>query len=238
MGGRHFADTHCKHSRSSIRMNQEKPNWLYSAFSQPVATFKLTNMDNLNSELIKIIMASESKDLANLTPSQKIQPEVFESKFDFLNWKNPNIQTLKDIFLDRLKEVICSVNGNTQDSLLKLAIGHDSWFHITRRGGYVQPHDHPNASWSAVYCVATGTKDENHQDSGSLILLNPAGAINMYKDPCNSAFKKEFSQNSLKYILESGDLLIFPSYLQHWVSPFIGNGERITIASNWWFWNK
>jgi predicted 2-oxoglutarate/Fe(II)-dependent dioxygenase YbiX len=35
--------------------------------------------------------------------------------------------------------------------------------------------------------------------------------------------------------LEAGQLVIFPSYVFHEVTPFYGNDTRITVATNCWF---
>jgi len=216
-------------------METSRPNWLQSYFAHPVGFFRLDNLETLNLELKKIILNSENSTSKNDNPSQKIQPEVFESKFNFLEWPIPAVTNLRTGFINRLTDVICQITQFDKNELKNLSFGCSSWFHITRRGGYVQPHDHPNASWSIVYCVCSGDKDEEHQSSGSLIMQNPAGGVNMYKDPCNNNFNGEFNQNARKFTLEAGDMVIFPSYLFHWVSPYMGNGERITVASNWWF---
>jgi hypothetical protein len=216
-------------------MTTQSPNWLNQAFAHPIATFRLPNLEKLNNELETVILKSESGDNKNTVPSQKIQPEVFESRFDFLNWEIPAVSALKTLCLNRLGEVITTVNGYDSNIMQKLSVSCTSWFHTTRRGGYVQPHNHPNASWSLVYCVTCGEKDEGHEDSGSLIMSNPADSVNMYKDPANSNLKGNLSQNALKYTLMPSDMVIFPSYLSHWVSPYFGDGHRITVAANWWF---
>ena len=44
-------------------------------------------------------------------------------------------------------------------ALGRMLISSDSWFHVTRRGGFFALHNHPNASWSGVYCVDPGKND-------------------------------------------------------------------------------
>jgi hypothetical protein len=37
---------------------------------------------------------------------------------------------------------------------------------------------------------------------------------------------------SYQYRPEPGILLMFPAYLSHWVHPFTGKGQRITVSFN------
>ena len=46
-----------------------------------------------------------------------------------------------------------------------------TWYHISRYAGSFVAHNHPLASWSAVYCVRAGEAVPEHPDSGLLALL-------------------------------------------------------------------
>ena len=47
--------------------------------------------------------------------------------------------------------------------------------------GFFGLHNHPNASWSGVYCVDPGQHDAGKRDSGLLSFVNPMimGAMHM-----------------------------------------------------------
>lgn len=204
-------------------------------FGVPIGAFQIPNTSKLNKDLHDLILSSEKIKNQNLDPSQKIQPEVFESNFKFFDWDNPISAEIKKLMTQGVKHLIREVTSLTANELDKLKLFSDSWFHITRSGGYVQPHNHPNASWSAVYCVSDGNKTAEHEDSGALIFHNPIGSGYMYQDPTNRDFVFPYSIHGQKFILKPGQLIVFPSHLVHSVSPFYGDNERITIACNVWF---
>ena len=93
-------------------------------------------------------------------------------------------------------------------------------------------HNHPMASWSGVYCVAPGEHDANQADSGKLSFVNPNIAGNMYVDAGSAMVQPPFGMSNMGYSLAPGQLVIFPSWISHYVMPFYGEGERITVAFN------
>jgi hypothetical protein len=57
----------------------------------------------------------------------------------------------------------------------------------------------------------------------------------MYMDVANARVRAPYAMSGKSFLLRPGQLVIFPSYLQHEVFPFFGDGERITVAFNAWF---
>ena len=114
--------------------------------------------------------------------------------------------------------------------MARLQIVTDAWFNITRRGGFFGVHNHPMASWSAVYCVSAGEHDADQPDSGRLGFINPMAQ--MYLDAGNSQLGFPYQLGNYAFDLKPGMLVIFPSWVQHQVMPFYGEGERITVALN------
>ena len=111
-----------------------------------------------------------------------------------------------------------------------------SWFHITSTGGYFRAHNHPNASWSLVYCVDNGheARGSEEEQSGHLVFSDPRFGAAMYLDRFNRRQHRDVSFDGAKYFLQHDDLLIFPSFVQHQVEPYCGNSQRITVAANFW----
>jgi uncharacterized protein (TIGR02466 family) len=131
--------------------------------------------------------------------------------------------------------VIGRLNGYDLQTLHRLQIYNDSWFHVTRRGGFFGVHNHPNASWSGVYCVEPGLHDAGKNDSGLLSFINPMITSAMHMDAGILKMKLPYGYQVASVSLEAGQLVIFPSWVLHDVKPFEGQGERITIAFNCWF---
>lgn len=217
-------------------MNDPISRNIMPAFAIPLGTFQLLELDELNDALSATLLTRETAEYRHHQTSQKVQPEVFESRFDLFEWPDPPIQKLRGIICSYLRGFIARVNNMDIRRVEQLQMHQDVWAHITRRNGYVQPHNHPNASWSCVYCVQTGQKDTGHEDSGALVMMSPnSGASRMFRDPANDQLIRQFSDDAIRFHLKPGSLIIFPSDLVHFVSPFIGDGERITIAGNFWF---
>lgn len=91
------------------------------------------------------------------------------------------------------------------------------------------------ASWSGVYCVDPGEKNAERPESGVLRFHNPHHYSNYFLDAGNLKLKAPYHHGSWSVQFEAGQLVLFPSWLQHEVLPFYGSDERITIAFNCWF---
>jgi uncharacterized protein (TIGR02466 family) len=161
--------------------------------------------------------------------------QLFESHFNLFRSSDPAIQELKIFCWDQLLALIGRLNGYDLATLHRLQIYNDCWFHVTRRGGFFGLHNHPNASWSGVYCVDPGLHDSDKKDSGRLTFVNPTIMSAMHLDAGNDNMKLPYGYQVASLSLEAGQLVMFPSWVLHDVKPFEGEGERITIAFNCWF---
>ena len=96
------------------------------------------------------------------------------------------MQQLKQFCWSSLLGMVAELNKHDEATMRRLLIYSDSWFHITRRGGFFGLHNHPMASWSGVYCVSPGEHDADKPDSGLLSFVNPATTSAMYMDAANA----------------------------------------------------
>ncbi len=203
------------------------------AFAVPMAVVRLAEQEVLNRRLRELFLEREAKgDLyANPEPRVKRNRTLFESRFDLFEWPEACVQELKNFCLGQLYQLFGSLNGYQPQQLQQMHFGLEAWFHITRGGGYFAAHNHPNHSWSGVDCVQHDGDDPD-SDSGKLCFLNPNLASNMYVDAANVRLQRPFSGAPLRFRLEPGQLVLFPSWLLHEVMPYEGNSERITVAFN------
>lgn len=101
-----------------------------------------------------------------------------------------------------------------------------SWLTLNRKGEHVQLHNHKNCYWSAVYYY--GHYERN--GGGELDLLNPLPDLSSYKPNLKNINK--FTTPITKVIPERKDLIIFPSFLDHTVTPVQSDIPRKSLAFN------
>jgi uncharacterized protein (TIGR02466 family) len=208
---------------------------LINLFSVPFGRSRFPEPERLNSALKRCIYAQEKDGPPNPRPLTQRNAAVFESDFNLFRLNDPAVQELKSFCWNQLLSLIAMLNGYDLPTINRLNIFNDCWFHVTRRGGFFGLHNHPNASWSGVYCVDPGRHDRDKKDSGALTFVNPMILSAMHLDAANANMKLPFSPQIASTSLEAGQLVLFPSWLLHDVKPFEGEGERITIAFNCWF---
>lgn len=85
-------------------------------------------------------------------------------------------------------------------------------------------HVHPGANISGVYYVAAPPAALERGESGKISFYDPRPRANMNQLAFQSTRHREAPV--------PGDMILFPSWLEHAVSPFQGPGMRICIAFN------
>lgn len=209
---------------------------IVNMFAVPFSFSVFPGHARLNPTLKRFILAEEKdRTAANPRPLTQRNAAVFESHFNFFRNGDAAIQELKAFCWDQLLAVIGRLNGYDLPTLHRLQIFNDCWFHVTRRGGFFGIHNHPNASWSGVYCVDPGQHDAGRTDSGLLSFINPMITSAMHMDAGVSGMRLPYAYQVASIALQPGQLVLFPSWVLHDVKPFEGQGERITIAFNCWF---
>ena len=209
---------------------------LVNMFAVPFAFSRYSGHERLNPALKRYILdAEKTGSAANPRPLAQRNAGVFESHFDLFRVDDPAIQELKAFCWDRLLGVIGRLNRYDLPTLGRLQLYNDCWFHVMRRGGFFGVHNHPNASWSGVYCVDTGEKGSGPPQQRLLSFINPMITSAMYMDAAISNMQLPYGPQIANIALEAGQLVIFPSWVLHDVKPYEGEGERITVAFNCWF---
>ena len=94
----------------------------------------------------------------------------------------------------------------------------EAWFNVNQKGGENILHTHAGKHLSGVvYFQGTGT--------GPICFHSLETQYNII--PFNYPFN-----GTLRYEPDDGDILLFPSYLAHWVEPNPSDRERINMAFN------
>jgi len=105
----------------------------------------------------------------------------------------------------------------------------NGWVNISSKGSFNTPHCHPGSTLSGVYYVQLNNSVKD-STSGLLQFLDPRAGIQNFSEDV-SDFDQAFSPNRNFRPIENS-LIIFPSWLTHWVYPTKEEGDRISIAFN------
>ncbi|MFT5693421.1 MAG: hypothetical protein ACI92E_002759 [Oceanicoccus sp.] len=196
-------------------------NNMAMAFGTPLMTFQWPDIDTHNAALANLILAKEKAD----TGITRSNAGGWHSQTDLMTWDDPAIRILQGRIEKMTGAMTRGVTvADKSTSLFNFKV--DSWANINRHGGYNRVHNHPNAMWSGVYYVSPGDPDDSWPENGKLEMVDPRAGINMmYQDGTVMA---------ARYMIDPvpGLMIMFPSWLQHFVHPFYGQGERISIAFN------
>lgn len=99
------------------------------------------------------------------------------------------------------------------------------WVNINGKGGFNTPHDHGSFHWSGCYYVSVPETVEER--SGNIEFLDPRGCVGFNSAEVSHLFAPKF-----QVAPQAGQMLIFPSYLRHWVYPNQEDADRVSIAFN------
>jgi uncharacterized protein (TIGR02466 family) len=204
-------------------------------FAVPFGEARLPSCERLNRELEALFLSRETDDYRNPTPSHIPQEEMFESRFNLFSWTEACVQELRSFVLESVVQTVRQSSSLEPADLARLQLHNHTWFHITRYAGSFVAHNHPLASWSAVYCVRTGERSAAHPRSGVLRFMDTRSGADAYLDIANRRLRAAFALGPREVLLEAGQLVVFPSFVYHEVGPFYGADTRITVATNCWF---
>jgi uncharacterized protein (TIGR02466 family) len=208
---------------------------IHPLFAVPFGEARLEPCERLNQELEQLFLQRETEEHRNPAPSHVQQAETFESRFNLFRWPETCVQELRRFMLDGVARTVIETTTLRAEDIAALKIHNHAWFHISRYAGSFVAHNHPLASWSAVYCVRAGETVPDQPDSGILRFLDARPGADAFLDPANAPLHRAYALRPLEIRLNAGQMLVFPSYVFHEVAPFYGRDRRITVAINCWF---
>jgi len=211
------------------------PIRISSAFAVPFGDARLAGCERLNGQLEALFLARETEENRNPTPSHIPQAETFESRFNLFRWPDACVRELRTFVLDSVAQTVIQASNVQPEELARLTMHNHTWYHVSRYAGSFVAHNHPLASWSAVYCVRAGERLPDRPDSGVLRFLDTRSGADSYLDAANRRMRAPYALKPREMRLEEGQVVVFPSYVFHEVTPFYGQDTRITVATNCWF---
>ena len=189
------------------------------AFPTLIGRVRVPDAESMNLELQQLILAEE-----------RSHPSVgrsniggWHSREDLLQRSEPSIAALTTWLTWAVGRMIDASAGVRK---FKGTLSLSAWATVCRSGAYHAPHSHPDSAWSGVYYVEAGMRNADRPFSGMLEFLDPRSGIEAVTAPGDPYGEP------LRVVPESGLLVIFPSWLYHWVHPYAGETPRIAVSFN------
>lgn len=195
-----------------------EPTSYEKLFSTPFFSFEIKGYESLNAALIEEGHKLRSQSSGAL----KSNKGGWHSSGNLFNETAPCFAMLSVMAETAVKQATRRISRVDLDALdMKLF----AWMNINPIGAYNAPHTHPGAHWSGVYYVSQPEVEDDN--AGRIEFLDPRSDLPHWRLLKASAFNLK---KSLKP--QPGEMILFPSYLVHWVYPNIADDERISIAFN------
>jgi len=195
-----------------------QPIQAFNAFSVPIYRFHYDNEE----------MAQACVDMVH--QYEKDDPEPCYYPFGYTTFSKKHLENGNVILDERLKPLADFFWGATQylheqNKLTGNLFYASSWLTIGRKYSYHERHHHNPHTWSGVYYARAVEGD------AGIHFYNPVMSVTAW--PHTDAtelteYNSLLSQNEV----ETGNVIIFPSYLEHKVDQQLEDRERITLAFN------
>ena len=159
-------------------------------------------------------------DTINSMEMQRNDDKNFFSKnFNILDL--PELQDIRATIESAIKKYQTETLGITKQTFVIT----DSWSAMSNPGGSQYVHNHPNSILSGVMYVHT-SEDSALCFSTELQIFKK---FNFWFDidPTNI-----YNTTNWKVPVKRGDIIIFPSWLDHYVDTHLGDQDRVVIAFN------
>jgi uncharacterized protein (TIGR02466 family) len=195
-----------------------------AAFPTLIGRRQFADTASLNDQLAALILereqSSPSHDHANFGG--------WHSAGDLLEWPGEPIATLRARITESLQAMVQASTqlpeSQARSTPPRGSFRVSAWANVARSGNYHRMHNHPANAWSGVYYVtATGSDDSL---AGVLEFYDPRPFTEMVDTPGSP-----YGQRMLIRPVP-GLLVLFPSWLYHFVHPSATDTPRISIAFN------
>ena len=183
---------------------------IIETFKTPILSLNLSNSFNLKTK-IKNIRKKKGRVASNLG-----------------GYQSKDLEKNSVVFLPLLKTIEDKTNYLARQIGIKNNLKIDNfWINVNFYKDTNMAHSHPNSIFSGSFYI------ETPKDSGSIVFRHPIQSLLDAHWINNIVKYNEFNSSVWKFVPQENQLLIFPSWLEHYVEPNMNkNQERISIAFN------
>jgi uncharacterized protein (TIGR02466 family) len=179
---------------------------IHQLFPKPIGLYKLER--NLTEKELSFIVSQETR--PNIGNKTSTNNEILCNK---------ELTKLRDFIENKVAEYFKSVYSPKHDVNLRIT---QSWCNYTEPGEFHHKHAHPNSFISGVFYPQANKETDK---------------IYFYKDGFQQIkFPPQewniWNSESWWFEIGTGNLILFPSSLEHMVEPVQGNQKRISLSFN------
>jgi hypothetical protein len=178
----------------------------------PIGSAIWDDFEKNKQKIIDFCLSQEKPNVIESGIGTPIKGNLWESKFDFLN--NTEMSELNSWCYTTITAFTSRVNKINQNIAIT-----ESWCHVTNPGGWHGPHRHPWSAWSGIFYVSADDEENGYNTFHNFFDLPKIPGY-------------EFWEETFKIPFKPGQLVIFPSTMLHYATPYLGNDKRIVIALN------
>lgn len=195
----------------------EQENKIFNWFTSPIYSLILKEINN---EKIKNFAYYKKND-----PKSNIV-----QKSNFGGWQSENLNFKEEKEIDNLVNIIFEESLKFIKIYLlnkNYSLYFDNiWININKKSDFNVPHIHPNSFISGVYYV------DCNIDSGKIVFENPCQTFNYFINNIEIESYNNYNLQKVFYTPQKNKLILFPSYLVHYVEPNKSSTDRISLAFN------
>lgn len=190
-----------------------------SLFATPLLRYRIEDHVALNAALLE-----EGARLRALSDGvEKSNRHGWHSEGNLFDEPADAIQVLRAAARSAVRDATRRIRARADPGALRLKIS--GWMNANPPGGFNAPHTHPGAHWSGVYYVSQPETETGN--SGMIEFLDPRSDLPNWRILGAPALRPKKKLRPMP-----GEMILFPSFLMHWVYPNEADSERISIAFN------
>lgn len=188
-------------------------------FATPLLRYRADDPETLNAALMATMQAMRSGSAG----VEKSNRGGWHSEGNLFDSDAPAIRQVAAMARHAVLDATEQVGAKAAPDSLEMKLF--AWMNANPQGGFNAPHSHPGAHWSGVYYVSQPETDDD--TSGMIEFLDPRSDLPNWRLLKAAPFRPK-----KKLRPRPGEMILFPSYLVHWVYPNEAAEERVSIAFN------
>tara|TARA_A100001011_G_C14047547_1_gene730456 strand:+ start:197 stop:826 length:630 start_codon:yes stop_codon:yes gene_type:complete len=152
--------------------------------------------------------------------------------FTMINHITKTSFLLKDSRLSRVKTFLDERMKNYIENVVELDdkfVMTQSWSTLTKRGESHHIHNHSNTIFSLVFYVSS----EGEKSGNFVFDFQPSRLRERWDFSFKVKRYNTFNSSTWEYVVNTGDLIIFPAWMHHYTKENITNKDRIVIGANY-----